>query len=332
VLLERLKEALPGLEGAHAPRPMPMTARRHADGQIEYAGADTLLRGDASAGALSILPEHVVRRIEFSGNRATALQAFPVAGGDEVRIEADTIVVAAGVLGTPQLLFASGVETSPALGGYLTDHLNFVGRVLLADKPPEKSSEDDPPVSLVVPVSEGRPFQFALIEIPGDALAGPLTGVDTDRVIDIGAFIGTEPVESNRLKFDPNSLDGFGLPRISAHVELTSADHQRVQDAFAEHYQLTASLGEPWRGMAVHLMPFGSSLHLMGTHRMGADPRTSVVNAQGRVWNSENLYLAGNGVLGSRNSCNPTLTTVALGLRAAEAIVASTHPKARVTG
>ncbi|MGC0239691.1 GMC oxidoreductase [Arthrobacter sp. SD76] len=69
----------------------------------------------------------------------------------------------------------------------------------------------------------------------------------------------------------------------------------------------------------------GSSLHVMGTHRMGRDRKTSVTDPECRVWDWNNLYLAGNGILGARNSCNPTLTTIALALHTARAIHAQ-HP------
>jgi len=62
----------------------------------------------------------------------------------------------------------------------------------------------------------------------------------------------------------------------------------------------------------------------MGTTRIGAaDDGTSVTDSNVRVWGYDNLYLAGNGVISTRNAGNPTVNTVALGLRAARAIIAS---------
>src|SRR3712207_8696422 len=62
----------------------------------------------------------------------------------------------------------------------------------------------------------------------------------------------------------------------------------------------------------------GSSLHFMGTVRMGAaDDGTSVCDSYSRVWGVPGLVLAGNGLNPTANSINPTLTSVALAVRGA---------------
>lgn len=61
--------------------------------------------------------------------------------------------------------------------------------------------------------------------------------------------------------------------------------------------------------------------HLMGTHRMGADPRDSVVDGDQRSWDHPNLYLLGSGNWPSYATGNPTLTIAALALRAGDAIL-----------
>jgi choline dehydrogenase-like flavoprotein len=71
------------------------------------------------------------------------------------------------------------------------------------------------------------------------------------------------------------------------------------------------------------LMPAGTSLHYMGTFRMGrTDDGTSVCDPDSRVWGVPGLVLAGNGLIPTANSCNPTLTSVALAVRGARALAA----------
>ncbi len=65
--------------------------------------------------------------------------------------------------------------------------------------------------------------------------------------------------------------------------------------------------------------PYGVG-HLMGTHRMGEDPATSVTDREGRTHDHPNLYLAGSGLFPTSGTANPTLTIAALALLTADAI------------
>jgi choline dehydrogenase-like flavoprotein len=59
----------------------------------------------------------------------------------------------------------------------------------------------------------------------------------------------------------------------------------------------------------------------MGTVRMGAaDDGTCVCDSYSRVWGAPGLVLAGNGLIPTANSMNPTLTSVALAVRGATAL------------
>lgn len=83
---------------------------------------------------LTVLGEALVDRVEIDGNRAVAVHAL--IAGEAVRIEAATIVLAAGAYGSPAILLRSGVGPAqelqrlgrrpvhnlPGVGGSLADH------------------------------------------------------------------------------------------------------------------------------------------------------------------------------------------------------------------
>ena len=62
--------------------------------------------------------------------------------------------------------------------------------------------------------------------------------------------------------------------------------------------------------------------HLMGTCRMGADPRSSVVDADGRSWDVKNLWICDGSLFATSGAVNPSLTIQALALRIGDRIEA----------
>lgn len=69
--------------------------------------------------------------------------------------------------------------------------------------------------------------------------------------------------------------------------------------------------------------------HLGGTHIMGTNPRDSVVDANQRSWDHDNLYLAGGGSMPTIGSSNITLTVAALCYKTSEHILGRLRDDAR---
>jgi choline dehydrogenase-like flavoprotein len=62
-------------------------------------------------------------------------------------------------------------------------------------------------------------------------------------------------------------------------------------------------------------IPVAGVAHQAGTCRMGGDPDTSVVNAECRAHELDNLYLVDTSVFPSIGAVNPALTAMANSLR-----------------
>jgi precorrin-6Y C5,15-methyltransferase (decarboxylating) CbiT subunit len=65
-------------------------------------------------------------------------------------------------------------------------------------------------------------------------------------------------------------------------------------------------------------LTYGGAGHVMGTYRMGDDPKTSVVNSFQRSHDHANLYLVGSGTFPTVGTANPTITLSALAPRRGE--------------
>ena len=117
------------------------------------------------------------------------------------------------------------------------------------------------------------------------------------------------------------SVDALGVPRLRVDWRYGPEDIasvRRMLDLIALELQHTGSgrLAYDPATLEQDLMRFGAyGGHHIGTTRMGADPRSSVVDADCRVHGVDNLYIAGSSVFPTSSQANPTLTLVALSLR-----------------
>jgi len=174
----------------------------------------------------------------------------------------------------------------------------------------------------------------------GDTLVTRLRDVLT-RQFRLGFLVEQEPDEKNRVTLSQKHTDGLGLPRPEVYYSLSDytikglAAAKKTADAIFARLNATEYTRIPDKQdpTAIELPPneagrrerirFMGAGHIIGTYRMGDDPKKSVVNADQRSWDHDNLYLIGSGVFPTSATANPTLTIAALSLRTAENIVGS---------
>jgi choline dehydrogenase-like flavoprotein len=133
-------------------------------------------------------------------------------------------------------------------------------------------------------------------------------------------FMEMQPHPENRVQLS-SRVDEFGVPLPRVSHRCTELDRRSL---IALHERLATELPRAGLGRLrsdlAHAEPWPitqDASHHMGTTRMGVDPATSVVDAQGRVHSLANLYLAGSSVFPTSGSANPTFTIVALSIRLA---------------
>jgi len=67
-------------------------------------------------------------------------------------------------------------------------------------------------------------------------------------------------------------------------------------------------------------MALGAAIHECGGARMGDDPAKSVLNSYNQCWDAKNVFVTDSSCFVSNGTCGPTLTTMALTVRACEYI------------
>ena len=161
-----------------------------------------------------------------------------------------------------------------------------------------------------------------------DASPVPYDGeIMPGEVVGLGWFCPKDIREEDRVEFDSEVVDGYGMPAMRIHYDLTEKDRRTIARAKDEIIAVGDLLGDAEFGAPIEF-PAGASLHYQGTTRMGeTDDGRSVCDENSEVWGYPGLYVAGNGVIPTALACNPTLTTVALAARGARAI--ANEPESR---
>ncbi len=126
------------------------------------------------------------------------------------------------------------------------------------------------------------------------------------------------PDPENRVTLDPDLTDSDGIPAPKIHYKLSENSFKALDYGSARGTEVMQAAGAT--RMLVNRHARGSGFHLMGTARMGEDPRNSVVDAHGRAHDVKNLFIVDGSIFVTAASVNPTSTIQALALYIADYI------------
>jgi choline dehydrogenase-like flavoprotein len=152
-----------------------------------------------------------------------------------------------------------------------------------------------------------------------------------DHLVSLTMHGEDAPQPTNRVDLDPAvvDLDGNPVPRITyANHAWELATRQFYAPKMLE---ILGASGAAYGFIAPPDSPPGSR-HIMGTLRFGADPTTSVCDANGRFHDVGNLFAADGSLFPTSSGFNPTLTITALSMRVAAAMVNPTSPEQALGG
>jgi len=301
-----------------------------------------------ATGRCEVRPESYVRKIELDPKgRATGVKYFDAAK-KEIFQRAKAVVVCANGAETPRLLlnsksnlFPNGLANSSGLVG---THLMFNGaglangvfehevnvfKGLVATRIVWDLYELDHKLGLVGGGGfdfrfDATPIQFASESIaPGAPRWGKefkrRLAHDYTRELFCFGHTSSLPVETNSISLDPEVKDAWGIPAI----RMTYQDHPqdlKLYKYFAERSEellKAAGATHAWQ-QPVESQRF--SVHLLGTCRMGDDPKKSVVDRYNRSHDVRNLFIVDGSSLVTSGRGQPTMTIQALAFRAGENI------------
>lgn len=125
------------------------------------------------------------------------------------------------------------------------------------------------------------------------------------------------PEETNRVELDPEVKDSSSIPAPRVTYTYSENSLKMIGHGAAMARQALEAAG------AIQILdrgPIQPAAHLMGTARMGNDPKTSVVNAWHQAHDVKNLFSVDGSSFTTSAAVNPTSTIGALALRCADGI------------
>ncbi len=307
----------------------------------------TMIPEAERTGRCEIRPDSYVRKIETDRRgRVTGVKYFD-AKRREIFQRARVVVLCANGAETPRLLLQSASARFPEglanASGMVGRHLMFNGSALaaglfdrrvngyrgtVATRVIQDTYELDPALGLIGGGGfdfrfDAQPIGFALWGLAG---SGPQWGREFKRKVRdyftrtayVMAHTTSLPVPTNTITLDPTVRDDWGLPAL----RMTWQNHpndERLCQYFAERgMDLLQAAGatERW-AFPPGPGPF-PQVHLLGTCRMGNDPRTSVVDRFHRAHEVPNLFIVDGSSFVTSGRGQPTMTIQALAFRAAE--------------
>lgn len=139
-----------------------------------------------------------------------------------------------------------------------------------------------------------------------------------DRTAAMVAICEDLPEPENRVVLDPELTDGHGIPAPRIEYRLSQNSRRMLDHAVARGREVLEAAG------AVEVLAEAplrlAGWHLMGTARMGTDPKRSVVDPGGRCHDVKNLFIIDGSVFVTAGGVNPTNTIQAFALYAADRI------------
>ncbi|HEY1768393.1 MAG TPA: GMC family oxidoreductase [Terracidiphilus sp.] len=331
---------------AAKPRNIPVCKQRRALGVDGLASSVNLLLPDAGrTGNLTSIADAVVREITVDSNTGlpNGCNFVDRLSRREMSVKARVVVLAAGTLESTRLLLNSNLANSSGLvGRYLTDQIYGAGVVCSVPEARGRKPEDAARGMLmggtaIVPRFRNidtksdkflRGYAFNVSSITGAVAPRNFAayGAELQRKLDEYYGSGFQMTlmgevlsrYENHVRIDKDKVDAWDIPVLRIETKYTDNEFNMAQDAVDVGCELAEAAGFEVLSKNPAPNPPGYSIHEIGTCRMGNDPKQSVLNPWCQSHDHKNLFVVDGAAFTSGGWQNPTMTILALSMRASE--------------
>jgi len=323
---------------------------RGCDVEAKYTSANSAVPAAMKTGRLTLVTNAIVRALELdtSGDRCRQAVFIDRQTRREYRVRARVFALACGGIEDVRILlmskssrFPQGLANSSGWVGrnLLSEHgtgcLGYLERLLGTKVLNEDGTGEHGEIQNVYYENPSKNFVRGYMidlasgpeQVPGYPALVPGYGrayrEEVRRIfpalVALGAHGEMLANQNTYVDLDPEARDEFGLPKARLHLEWGPNEMAMVRDM---QQKLTAILeaagGKMFGRWETGAKPGFDGENLVGTVRMGRDPRRSVLNSRNRAHDVKNLWVLDGASFTSFCEKNPTLTVIAVAMRAAD--------------
>ena len=316
-----------------------------------FSSPFTTVKDAVKTGNCTLITDAIVSQVNMdtASNKAQGVTFVHRTSKETKQVRSKSVVLCAQALESTRILLNSSTREYPnglanssgILGHYLMDHVVGGGaggvfedmNELPSGKPPHRPNG----IYLVrfrnTP-SEGknsnfiRGYGFQGGSMPQFDTDAPGLGADYKKAVkqgyygvSLGAFGESLARFDNFCEIDPNLKDAWGIPALRISMTHGKNEAALMRDAGITAAEMLEAAGAKNIQLTTGTEMPGMAIHEVGTARMGDDAKKSVLNAFCQSHDVSNLLVAdGSGFVSS--ACqNPTLTMMAITVRACDHLI-----------
>lgn len=313
-----------------------------------FSSPFTTVKDAVSSGNCTLITNAVVSHVDMdpSGNRANGVTYVDRLTRETKEVRGRSVILCAQALESTRILLNSSTRDHPnglanssgALGHYLMDHAMGGGASGVyrdyAIKPNANSPVRPNGIYIVrfrnTPQSGKNPHFLRGYGFQGGAgpefyFDAPGFGTEYKKAVKegiyrvgMGAFGESLARWDNFCEIDPNLNDAWGIPAL--RISMTHGENEAalMRDAGVSAAEMLEAAGAKDIQVTTKAEMPGMAVHEVGTARMGNDPKKSVLDAWNQAHDVKNLFVMDGACFASSACQNPTLTMMALTVRACD--------------
>jgi len=316
-----------------------------------FSTQSSTLPAAAKTGNLHIAANSVVHSLIYD-EKTNRVKGVRVIDNDDLTTReyfAKVVFLCASTLGSTQIMlnstskkFPNGIaNSSGVLGHYLMDHVYNAGASGRIEGYHQEFYSGRRPTGAYIPNFQFEPSKYKNNYKRGYALSGgasrsnwqnngQLDGIGADFkqqltqagdwYFSLNAQGEMLPRFDNQISLHASKKDKWGIPQLHINCQWSENEKLMMLDAeqTAKDMLEKAGLKEVKSYTSIDKNSPGLAIHEVGTARMGKDPKNSVLNAYNQTHDIPNLFVTDGSSFCSSAVVNPSLTFMALTVRAVD--------------